>query len=302
MAEPAPSGHLDELDGLNATRALILEAYYALRRRSTPREIGTRQIAVWIERHEPEESMPSDALIQLTLKQAKVPHRRPGRPRKGSTALLLVSPSFSPGSAPAPQPAAAAGTLLWPALLAEPLAQIATQMAAVIEPLPEAPGNEETAQPALSGEAALIETHLGALVGRLMSPGGWVAGERRAGAEPMWTGRARPYEESTLRKQARQLARRGGTDVVAAAVEAQVHKGVTASGARAMAYTDMYDQVYWTKKARARRTHWQSGQPPACGHVLRPDLRATAQGSRVGISRLLAQARQPIAGCSGGVA
>jgi hypothetical protein len=97
-------------------------------------------------------------------------------------------------------------------------------------------------------EAALIETHLGALVGRLMSPGGWIAGERRAGAEPLWTGRARPYEESTLRKQARHLARRGGTEVVAGAVEAQVHKAVAASGAKAVAYTDMFDQVYWTKK------------------------------------------------------
>jgi hypothetical protein len=121
-------------------------------------------------------------------------------------------------------------------------------MAAPIGPLAEALCPEETEQPAPAGDAALIETHLGALVGRLMSPGGWVAGERRAGAEPIWTGRARPYDESTLRKQARQLARRGGSDVVAGAVEAQVHKAVAASGARAMAYTDMYDQVYWTKK------------------------------------------------------
>jgi hypothetical protein len=104
------------------------------------------------------------------------------------------------------------------------------------------------APPAPLREAAVIETHLGALVGRLMSPGGWVAGERRAGAEPIWTGRARPYDESTLRKQARQLARRGGTDLVAGAVEAQVHKAVAASGAKAIAYTDMFDQVYWTKK------------------------------------------------------
>lgn len=109
-------------------------------------------------------------------------------------------------------------------------------------------GTEETIPSALTCDAALIETHLGALVGRLLSPGGWVAGERRAGAEPLWTGRARPYEESTLRKHARQLARRGGTDVVAGAVEAQVHKAVAVSGAKAMAYTDMFDQVYWTKK------------------------------------------------------
>jgi hypothetical protein len=92
MTEPAPSGHLDELDGLNATRALILQAYYALRRRSAPREIGTRQIAEWIKRHEPKEAMPSGALIQLTLTQAKVPHRLPGRPRKTSGALSVASP------------------------------------------------------------------------------------------------------------------------------------------------------------------------------------------------------------------
>lgn len=87
MMDPACSGHLDELDGLNPTRALILQGYYALRRTSTPRQIGTRQIATWIRQHEPHESMPSDALIQLTLTQAKVPHRLPGRPRNASAAL-----------------------------------------------------------------------------------------------------------------------------------------------------------------------------------------------------------------------
>lgn len=91
-ADPLSSGHLDELDGLNATRAWILQGYYALRRTHSPRQIGTRQIAAWIRQHEREESMPSDALIQLTLKQAKVPHRLPGRPRQSSPAPSLVSP------------------------------------------------------------------------------------------------------------------------------------------------------------------------------------------------------------------
>lgn len=81
-----------------------------------------------------------------------------------------------------------------------------------------------------------------------MSPGGWIAGERHAGAEPIWTGRARPYDESTLRNHARQLARDGGTDSVARTVEAQVHEAVAACGTKAIAYTDMFDQVYWTKK------------------------------------------------------
>jgi hypothetical protein len=97
-------------------------------------------------------------------------------------------------------------------------------------------------------DAARIEVHLGALVGRLMPSGTWVSGERHAGAEPIATGRARPYDESTLRKHARELARRGGADVVARAVEAYVERAVAASGGKAIAYTDMFDQVYWTKK------------------------------------------------------
>jgi hypothetical protein len=94
----------------------------------------------------------------------------------------------------------------------------------------------------------LIETHLGALAGRLMHPGGWVAGARHAGAEPIWTGRSRPYDESTLRKEVRELAQQGGTDLLARAVEVTVERAVAESGAKAVAYTDMYDQVYWTKE------------------------------------------------------
>jgi hypothetical protein len=97
-------------------------------------------------------------------------------------------------------------------------------------------------------DAERIEKHLGALVGRLMHPGGWVAGARHAGAEPIGTGRARPYDESTLRKHIRELAQHGGTDIVARAVEAQVEQAAAASGEKAVAYTDIFDQVYWTKK------------------------------------------------------
>jgi hypothetical protein len=92
MADPISSSHLDDLDGLNATRALILQAYYAIRRRAVARQIGTSEIAKWIKKHEPEETMPSQALIQLTLKEAKVPHRLPGRPRNDTTALSLGPP------------------------------------------------------------------------------------------------------------------------------------------------------------------------------------------------------------------
>jgi hypothetical protein len=86
-------GPLDELDGLNATRALILQAYYALRRTYPPTLIGTPQVAAWIKIHEPDESVPSDSLILLTFRQAKVVHRPPGRPR-GDRPTPVPSPPF----------------------------------------------------------------------------------------------------------------------------------------------------------------------------------------------------------------
>ena len=81
-----------------------------------------------------------------------------------------------------------------------------------------------------------------------MQSGGWVGGARSAGAEPLWTNRSRPYDESTLRKEARVMARCGGTDLLARAVEASVEQAVKQSDAKAVAYTDMFDQVYWTKE------------------------------------------------------
>jgi hypothetical protein len=95
MATVAMSGRLDELDGLNPTRALILQAYYALRRCYAPTQIGTSEVAAWIKHYEPDESQPSDALIQLTLAGAKVPHRRPGRPRQDSAAPVPAPPLWS---------------------------------------------------------------------------------------------------------------------------------------------------------------------------------------------------------------
>ena len=138
--------------------------------------------------------------------------------------------------------------MLWPALLAEPLDSIAAQRAATLEPVTEGNGAKPLVPVECSAQAARIATQMGALVGRLMPQGGWVAGERHAGAEPLWTGRARPYDESTLRKQARRLAQRGGSEIVARAVEAQVHKAAVEGDAKTFAYTDMFDQVYWTKK------------------------------------------------------
>lgn len=95
---------------------------------------------------------------------------------------------------------------------------------------------------------ALIAVHLEALAGRLMQSGGWVGGARCADAEPLWTGRGRPYDESTLRKDARELAQHGGTEILARAVERSVEQAVERSGAKAVVYTDMFDQVYWTKE------------------------------------------------------
>lgn len=101
---------------------------------------------------------------------------------------------------------------------------------------------------ALTKDVSRITSYLRALVGRLLPCGGWTAGERQAGAETLVTGRRRPYDESTLRKRARDLAQRGGGDIVARAVEAWVERVVAKSQEKAIAYTDMFDQVYWTKK------------------------------------------------------
>ena len=102
--DPVSSGHLNELDGLNATRALILQGYYALRRRRSPRQIGTGEIRRWIRGNEPQESVPSNELIQLTLKQVGVPHRLPGRPRNEDAQKSLASPFLLPSRIGVPRP------------------------------------------------------------------------------------------------------------------------------------------------------------------------------------------------------
>lgn len=257
------SGLLDEHDGLNSARALILQAYYAMRRTRLANKIGTREIKAWIARHEPTESLPSDSLILLTLGHTKIAHRPPGRPRRDDSAPAPAPFFLSPPSASAVGRGPAVGTLLWPALLADPIAEIAMHLATSTEPscesapseadtrtepLPEAASTPSALTLEVSRKAALYRTYLGALIGRLMNPGGWVAGARRAGAEPLWTGRRRPYDESTLRKQARKMARRGATDLVARKLESSVEQATSASEAKATAYTDMFDQVYWTKK------------------------------------------------------
>lgn len=85
-----------------------------------------------------------------------------------------------------------------------------------------------------------------------MHPGGWTAAARFAGAEPLWTGRARPYDESTLRRVADCLEAEGGAAHVAAVLRRQVDCAVRATGDPVVAYTDVFDQPWYTK-APARR-------------------------------------------------
>ncbi len=94
--------------------------------------------------------------------------------------------------------------------------------------------------------AGVHQAHLEAMAGRMLAPGGWVAGHRRALAETWWTGRARPYDESTLRKSARAMVATGAVAVAERVLLAQVRRAV--GDASVTAYTDIYDQVYWTKR------------------------------------------------------
>lgn len=96
--------------------------------------------------------------------------------------------------------------------------------------------------------AERIRVWLGALMPRVMFPGGWAAAARHAGAEPLWTGRARPYDESTLRRVAARLDDQGASEHVAAVLRRQVDRAVRAGDDEVIGYTDMFDQPYYTKK------------------------------------------------------
>jgi hypothetical protein len=71
-------------DAIDATRALILHAYFGLRRTRAGRSTGVREVREWIGTHEPETDVPSDAVIQRALVAAGVAHRRPGKPHRDS--------------------------------------------------------------------------------------------------------------------------------------------------------------------------------------------------------------------------
>jgi hypothetical protein len=89
---------------------------------------------------------------------------------------------------------------------------------------------------------------LGALVPRMMYPGSLAAAARHAAAEPLWTGRPRPYAESTVRQAALRLDAEGASALVADAVWKQVTDAVARADQEVIAHTDMFDQPYYTKK------------------------------------------------------
>lgn len=61
MATTAAADPLDD-DGINPTHALILEAYWMLRREFAAESIGSTEIAPWIRTNEPDLSLPSPSL------------------------------------------------------------------------------------------------------------------------------------------------------------------------------------------------------------------------------------------------
>jgi hypothetical protein len=157
------------------------------------------------------------------------PPRRPTSRRQPGT--YRRSPLLRGAREAAALTGAEVASVLLPALVAVPLRSIAKELA-------NRQGEPES--------GARYELHLSALAGRLLAPGGWSTAMRRASAEPWSTGRARPFDESTLRKSARAMSAKG---VVALAENVLLEQVTTAVGsADVVAFTDLYDQVYWTKK------------------------------------------------------
>lgn len=83
------------IDGVTPLRALVLQAYWALRRVRTPDQIGTPDVRYWIRANTPRAERPSDSLIRATLLAAKLPRRVEGRPRRGSTMPYVPVPPFA---------------------------------------------------------------------------------------------------------------------------------------------------------------------------------------------------------------
>jgi hypothetical protein len=117
----------------------------------------------------------------------------------------------------------------------------------VADDLPEIAA-DVAARAGLTAPPAVWSVHLAVLASRVVFPGGLTAASRHCGAEPWLTERPQPYHERTLRRTVGALAAGQGAAVLEAAVERQVHAAVLASDHRATLYSDLYDQVYYTKK------------------------------------------------------
>jgi hypothetical protein len=94
MGIPNASYALKGVERLTPLRALVLQSYYGLRRFHEADRIGTSEVRAWIRSREPGVERPSGSLVRSTLLAAGVPHRKEGRPRRG-TALRIV-PAFPP--------------------------------------------------------------------------------------------------------------------------------------------------------------------------------------------------------------
>jgi len=142
-------------------------------------------------------------------------------------------PPFAHQTRTAPFARAEVATLLLPALLGSSLETIAAECGAD--------------RPRQIPSTVL---RLRALTGRLVRRHGWLGAARETGAETLLTGRAEAYAESTLRKHARAMARAGAVPVAERALERQVADSIAAAGpeARTIAYTDLFDQVFWSKR------------------------------------------------------
>lgn len=141
-------------------------------------------------------------------------------------------PGAADGAPPAQsRPVTEVASILLPALAHGPIVSIARTLA-------EHEGD--------ASKAEQHSVHLEAMAGRMLAPGGWIAGHRRSSAEAWWTGRERPYDESTLRKAARRMVAAGAVPLAEGVLLEQVRGHVGAR--KVVAFTDFYDQVYWTKK------------------------------------------------------
>jgi hypothetical protein len=97
MGTPNASYALKDVERLTPLRALVLQAYYGLRRFHEASGIGTAEIRAWIRAGEPNVERPSGSLVRSTLLAAGVPHRKEGRPRRGATLRIVpASPPLSP--------------------------------------------------------------------------------------------------------------------------------------------------------------------------------------------------------------